>query len=424
MAIIKCPECGHQISDKAPTCPSCGVEIKGKIIKCSHCGEVYLYDQEMCPNCHHANFGPVPVVNSNPYENVQKEQQNPRRLTEDLFDNEYDEQDDSNDEAATPVANDNEDGNDGGNKKKKPSKKKKKNYSAFIVAFVLALIVLAVSGYFYNKTKTEQEIESFEYAMSSKEPMVLQSYLDQHPDAPKDHRDSILARIKFLQEIDKDWTDAIASGSKTVLLDYLEKNPKSLHKNDVLKMVDSIDWEVAVKENSVEAYENYQKEHPQGIHYGASEEAIRNMKSTTLLPEEKQMVNNLIRRFFQSINDKDEKKIQSTVNDHMSNFLGKPNSTRDDVTAFIRRVWKAELSKIIWHVLGDYKITKSTIAENKYQYNVEVTATKRVERKDKKSVPEARYRMNAKVNSDTTIVALDLTKIVEEKKQDDKAKKN
>ncbi len=423
MAIIKCPECGHQISDKAPTCPSCGVEIKGKIIKCSHCGEVYLYDQEMCPNCHHANFGPVPVVNSNPYENVQKEQQNPRRLTEDLFDNEYGEQDDSNEEAATPVANDNEDGNDGGNKKKKPSKKKKKNYSAFIVAFVLALIVLAVSGYFYNKTKTEQEIESFEYAMSSKEPMVLQSYLDQHPDAPKDHRDSILARIKFLQEIDKDWTDAIASGSKTVLLDYLEKNPKSLHKNDVLKMVDSIDWEVAVKENSVEAYENYQKEHPQGIHYGASEEAIKNMKSTTLLPEEKQMVNNLIRRFFQSINDKDEKKIQSTVNDHMSNFLGKPNSTRDDVTAFIRRVWKAELSKIIWHVLGDYKITKSTIAENKYQYNVEVTATKRVERKDKKSVPEARYRMNAKVNSDTTIVALDLTKIVEEKK-DDKAKKN
>ncbi|MBQ2359898.1 MAG: hypothetical protein II398_03275, partial [Prevotella sp.] len=124
------------------------------------------------------------------------------------------------------------------------------------------------------------------------------------------------------------------------------------------------------------------------------------------------------------INDKDEKKIQSTVSDNLSDFLGQPNATRGDVTAFLRRVWKAELSKIIWHVLGDYKISKTTIGENKYQYAVEVTATKRVERKDKKSVPEARYRMNAKVNSDTTIVALDLTKIVEEKKQDDKAKKN
>ena len=420
MAIIKCPECGHQISDKAPTCPSCGVEIKGKIIKCSHCGEVYLYDQEMCPNCHHANFGPTPVENSSSYERTSSQQQNPRRLSDDLFANEYEEQENGNEDLEETLENE----DDNGDNKKKKRTKKKNNYSAFIVAFVLALIVLAVSAYFYDKTKTQQEIEDFEYAMSSKEPMMLQSYLDQHPDAPKGHRDSVLSHMKFLQEIDKDWTDAIASGSKAVLLDYLEKNPKSLHKNDVLKMVDSIDWEVAVKENTTEAYENYQKEHPQGLHFEKAKEAITNMNSTTVLPEEKQMVNNLIRRFFQSINDKDEKKIQSTVNDHMSNFLGQPNATRGDVTAFLRRVWKAELSKIIWHVLGDYKINKTTLGENKFQYTVEVTATKRVERKDKKSVPEAKYRMNAKVNSDTTIVALDLTKIVEEKKPDDKAKKN
>ena len=55
MAIIKCPECGHQISDKAPVCPSCGVEIAGKVIKCPHCGEVYFNNSEMCPNCHELN---------------------------------------------------------------------------------------------------------------------------------------------------------------------------------------------------------------------------------------------------------------------------------------------------------------------------------------------------------------------------------
>ena len=51
--IIKCPECGHQVSDKAPVCPSCGVEIAGHIIKCSHCGELYLKEESSCPNCHH-----------------------------------------------------------------------------------------------------------------------------------------------------------------------------------------------------------------------------------------------------------------------------------------------------------------------------------------------------------------------------------
>ena len=61
MAIIKCPECGRQISDKAPTCPSCGVEIAGKITKCPHCGEVYFSSQEMCPNCHEIAVGCISV---------------------------------------------------------------------------------------------------------------------------------------------------------------------------------------------------------------------------------------------------------------------------------------------------------------------------------------------------------------------------
>ena len=30
MAMIKCPECGKEISDKAKVCPNCGVKIKGK----------------------------------------------------------------------------------------------------------------------------------------------------------------------------------------------------------------------------------------------------------------------------------------------------------------------------------------------------------------------------------------------------------
>ncbi len=29
MALINCPECGHQVSDAAETCPSCGVRLSG-----------------------------------------------------------------------------------------------------------------------------------------------------------------------------------------------------------------------------------------------------------------------------------------------------------------------------------------------------------------------------------------------------------
>lgn len=29
--LIRCPECGHDVSDKAATCPNCGIQIAGYI---------------------------------------------------------------------------------------------------------------------------------------------------------------------------------------------------------------------------------------------------------------------------------------------------------------------------------------------------------------------------------------------------------
>ena len=49
MALIKCPECGKEISDKAKTCPHCGVPIEMKF--CQYCGEKIEKDCVVCPKC-------------------------------------------------------------------------------------------------------------------------------------------------------------------------------------------------------------------------------------------------------------------------------------------------------------------------------------------------------------------------------------
>jgi transcription initiation factor TFIIIB Brf1 subunit/transcription initiation factor TFIIB len=55
MAMIKCPECGEEISDKAKKCIHCGkVLIEGDStseIKCSECGTLLFEKDEICPNC-------------------------------------------------------------------------------------------------------------------------------------------------------------------------------------------------------------------------------------------------------------------------------------------------------------------------------------------------------------------------------------
>lgn len=56
MAMINCPECGQEISDKAKKCIHCGKvfveeEIIKEEIKCDECGAILTETDEVCPNC-------------------------------------------------------------------------------------------------------------------------------------------------------------------------------------------------------------------------------------------------------------------------------------------------------------------------------------------------------------------------------------
>lgn len=47
MAMIQCPECGQEISDKATTCPHCGTPI----FVCPECGHISVGNIPFCENC-------------------------------------------------------------------------------------------------------------------------------------------------------------------------------------------------------------------------------------------------------------------------------------------------------------------------------------------------------------------------------------
>ena len=55
MALISCPECGAQISDKARMCPKCGCPAelfqKPQLLKCEECGNEIPINASECPNC-------------------------------------------------------------------------------------------------------------------------------------------------------------------------------------------------------------------------------------------------------------------------------------------------------------------------------------------------------------------------------------
>lgn len=50
MALITCPECGKEVSDKAASCPSCGAPLNN-LKFCKHCGEKIDKECIICPRC-------------------------------------------------------------------------------------------------------------------------------------------------------------------------------------------------------------------------------------------------------------------------------------------------------------------------------------------------------------------------------------
>ena len=415
MAIIKCPECGRQISDKAPTCPSCGVEIAGKTTKCPNCGEVYFNYLEMCPNCQTPNptlvggrggITPTPSAPGQSIDQVAPVQQSARRTMQ---------QTERPGMPATPppppVRPTTNNGNGGEqNPEKKEPEKKMSVRSILIISLIFSVLVCGILYYFYDNANKNKEMEAYEYAMQSSDPMVLQSYLDTYKDADEAHRDSITAHLEQLKQNDQDWTNAVVSGSKDALQAYLQKYPNSIHKQEVINKIDSIDWNVAKNADTADAYQTYLDAHRDGSHIEEAENALKKVKGRDLQPEEKEYITGLYRQFFQSINSRDGDGLLANCEDILSSLLGKNSAPKSDIVTFMNKLYKDDVANMNWHINNDYQIKKREIGDSEYEYQVVFTAKQAVDKTDG-SKHEQLFKISSTVSPDLKISSFNMSKV-------------
>ena len=379
--IIKCPECGREVSDKAPTCPSCGVEIAGKVTTCKYCGEVILANETVCPYCKR---------NLETLTTEHKIQEPPKPEPKNQ---EYKTQ-----EPLKPESN--------------GTPQRKKSRVTLIVSFILALTVFGILMFFYTQAQRDREAEDYEFAMTSADMEILKNYLLQYPDAPEAHRDSITAHLTMLQKGDEEWQNAISSNSRTVLRKYIEENPFSLHIQEAMIKIDSLDWIAAQKENTEEAVKEYLEVHPDGRYYDEASIMLTEIEKTKVQPSEETMVTSLFSQFFEGVNMHDEETLVSTVSMVMSNFLGKSNATANDVVTFLHKLYKGDVDNLEWKIdTQTYKISKSTNANGEQDYSVSFYAYEKVQRNT--TIENIKYRINANVTTDGRISGFEMVKINE-----------
>lgn len=374
MAIIKCPECGHQVSDQAKTCPSCGIEIAGKITKCPECGDVVFNDSDECPNCHHPlnipEVKPQPVT---PRPEVTAEQE------------------------TSPAK--------GG---------MKRTYVVLIVSFVVALLAVFVSLYFYKTTQDKNEMDAYENAMASSEPAVLQNFLDVYTEAPQEHRDSIMAHLEQLRKVDTEWDNAVRSGSKTALERYIQLHPGSIHVTEARLKIDSLDWLAATAADTPEAYQAYIDGHlDNGLHLDEARIMFEKSDARRVTDDDRQMISSLFGNYFTALANNEEASLTETLSGVLGSFLHKENATKTDVMTYMKKLHAPDdITGMTFSLNNDWKIEKTDVGDGRYKYTVTFSVDHRITRNDTSKETFSTYNVVAGVSPEHKICDLNMKKIV------------
>lgn len=360
--IIKCPECGHQVSDKAPICPSCGVEIAGHLIKCSYCGEIYLKEDAVCPNCHHS----VSTDNSVNEDDVKTEPVN-----DDSQNNgDYSEAETSSVELVVSAESIEEEPRLDGTPTQdtltieSPSsdaevstddmivkpESKNNNHTPLFVSLLIALVICAVLLFFYKRGNDNHEAEEYKIALKSNNRQVMEQYLEDYPNAPLIHINSIRDLLKQTQQNNDEWGRVIQQNTIASYKAYLDAHPNTPYKNEILKRVEELYWNEVVNQNTEAAYLGYREKYPKGIHVKEADEKLKIMLDNTSTPSEEKVAVSAVRQFLQGLNSKSTSKIEG-VTASSFNFLGAGGATIADVSKYMReKLYQADVKEITWQL--------------------------------------------------------------------------
>lgn len=318
MSMIKCPECGQNISDEAPVCPKCGCKIAGNIVKCPECGCIYLKDHPNCPEC----GAPQPKEDFTPSE-----------------------------------------------------KDKKQTKAIWII--VLAILVIIAAGYFFwqNTSHKSAEEEAYEQCVNSTDTTVLGDFLRRYPDSP--HYLDIKTRYDQVKGEMQDWNNLQLSSSPGDFKDFFTKYPNSPYSQLAKEKYDSLSWAQAVAANTPAAYQAYLSNVPGGVHGDEAQQKLTNMQNMQVNSDDQENIAGLFNDFFTALSKQDEGAITTYITPVMTSFLNHPQATKNNVVSYMRKIHENG-DEIIFTPNNDYKVTKVNQGDGEFGYKVAFTVDESV----------------------------------------------
>ena len=276
MSLIKCPECGQEVSSKAEICPHCGVKIAGNIKRCPICQRTMLMDARECPHCH-TRLEVAADIQLEP--GAEGEKTTPSNTETRQYDTSSSQQIPAIiPPVTTPVnVNVNEEhdakselpAQDEGNM---PDAKQKKGQPWYLLLFII--VVVALGGYLYwdnYQQRRYSEERAFELLRECNDPLNFEDFIARYPNS--EHLEEVRAMLKELQKEDAVWEVVASSNNVEDYRNFMQAHPRSPFVKVAIHKIDSLDWREADRKGTSAAYDAYILNHDAGEYISEAYEA-------------------------------------------------------------------------------------------------------------------------------------------------------
>lgn len=364
--IIKCPECREQVSTMTGTCPHCGIKISGHLRKCQKCGSYCLITQDKCPEC-----------------GAELEEEQPQMQQQ-----------------PTPSSTK-------GGRTEQP-KKKTCHWVGWLLA-ILCLGLLCTGYYYYDKQQKQlKEQADYERLRDVTNPEFYQQFLIDYPESA--YYDEINERMQVLQKEAEEWKQLQKNISRANVSRFMQDHPGSLRQRICEDMLDSIDWQDALKTGNEEAITNYLHQHPSGRYVSEAAERKNSLLLAKVTPAERAMIRGTLEAFFsKAIAKQDVEAAHQAIPDTMFTFCGKQNADAETIVQYAREKMAQDVIGLHYLIEQQMNVRKETLPDGNVGFAVEVSVQETISRSDTNRPTSNTYRVNALINQEQKIVRMNIS---------------
>ena len=231
------------------------------------------------------------------------------------------------------------------------------------------------------------------------------------------HRLDVLRLRERLSKEAEQWVMIEENGSTKELLErYMaEYSKEGFFYNRAIAKLDSIMFFEKQESNTVEDYQAYLDQYPEGLYVEQARINMDKLDAITISNREEDGVQNVINTHFNALAENDSIKLGSTVSNQLSSYLGKEYCKKSDVNMYLKHMYETPGREIKFET-SNFVIKKMPYDEDKPLYNVTFNIYEemnKTSKTDSNNETKRRYNATAIVNNDMLITSLVLTNVVD-----------